>query len=208
MRDGSPFTGEPVDSNEAIMYATFCALQEHGYAGLSIQRIADQTDLSKSTFYHHFDGKEDLLLSFVEFMLREFHEIFQLESTGDPVEDLRTYVALLLGNHPVMAEVPEAVEVRSAFLELRAQAIRDPNFRAKFTEMDEQFTSRLAEILATGIEQGVFADEDPDQTAKLLLTIAQGINFQKVTRTDDPGPSLTDAFEQYIEREVMVDRRA
>jgi len=78
-----PFVGEPVDSREAIMRATYLALREYGYAGLSIQRIADESDLSKSTFYHHYDGKGDLLTAFVDFTLEEFIRIFSLESGDD-----------------------------------------------------------------------------------------------------------------------------
>ncbi|MFC6864883.1 TetR/AcrR family transcriptional regulator [Halomicroarcula sp. GCM10025817] len=208
MSEGLPFAGEPADSHEAIMRATFCALQEHGYAGLSIQRIADQADLSKSTFYHHFEDKEDLLLSFVEFMLAEFDRVFQLESTGDPAEDLRTYLALITGDHPAIAGRPEEDEVLSTYLELRAQAIRNPEFRAKFTEMDEGFAAQLSDLLADGIEAGVFADVDPDQTARFLLTMAEGSIFKNATRTDDPLPSLQESIDRYVEREILADRAA
>lgn len=205
MTEGIPFAGEPADSQEAIMWATFQALQEHGYAGLSIQRIADESELSKSTFYHHFEGKEDLLLSFVDFMLTEFTRIFQLESTGDPAQDLETYISLLLGDFPDLPNAPANDEILATYMELRAQAIRDPEFREKFTETAEGFSAQLTGLIETGVEQGVFADVDPEQSAKFLLTIADGIILQNTTRNDDPMPLLRDAIDQYVEREILAD---
>jgi len=156
MTDGIPFAGEPADSHEAIMRATFYALQEHGYAGLSIQRIADESELSKSTFYHHFDGKDDLLLSFLEFILDEFDRVFRLESTGDPAEDLKTFVTLVLGEFPSEPETPEKDEVLATYVELRAQAVRNPEFRTTFTKTDHRFTEQVAALIRDGIDQGVF----------------------------------------------------
>ncbi|MBX0323809.1 TetR/AcrR family transcriptional regulator [Halomicroarcula sp. F13] len=204
MTDALPFAGEPEDSHEAIMRATFCALQEHGYAGLSIQRIADEADLSKSTFYHHFDGKEDLLLSFLEFTLEEFDRVFKLESSGDPAKDLRTFFGLLLGDFPTAGGMPEQEDILATYVELRAQAVRNPDFRAKFTETDREFTARIAALVEEGIEDGVFRDVDPERTAQFLLTTLEGITLQNATRDDNPLPELRTAIESYMESELLV----
>ncbi len=200
-----PFTGEPADSHEAIMRATFYALQEHGYAGLSIQRIADEAELSKSTFYHHFDGKDDLLLSFVEHILDEFERVYRLESSGDPAADLRTFFGLILGDFPVTDEMPDQWEFLGAYVELRAQAVRNPEFRAKFTETDRRYADRVAAIIEEGIEQGVFRDVDPDRTAQYLLTTLDGITMQGVSRTDDPVGPMRECLEAYIADELLLD---
>ncbi|GGN93307.1 TetR/AcrR family transcriptional regulator [Haloarcula pellucida] len=205
MTDALPFAGEPEDSHEAIMRATFCALQEHGYAGLSIQRIADKADLSKSTFYHHFDGKEDLLLSFLEFTLEEFDRVFQLESSGDPATDLQTFFGLLLGDFPTVDGMPEQEDILATYVELRAQAVRNPDFRAKFTETDQKFTDRIATLIEEGREDGAFRDVDAERTAQFLLTTLEGITLQNATRDDNPLPQMREAMESYIENELLVE---
>ncbi|WP_284010058.1 TetR/AcrR family transcriptional regulator [Haloarcula pelagica] len=204
MVDGVPFSGEPGDSREAIMHATFCALQQHGYAGLSIQRIADEAELSKSTFYHHFDGKEDLLLSFLEFILDTFDQLFQLESSGDPHADLKTFVSLVLGDFPHAEELPDRDAALRTYVELRAHAVRTPEFRAKFTETDHRFTDRVSTIIEEGIEEGVFADVDPEQTAQFLLTMIDGIVLQNATREDDPVATMQESLETYIDERLVV----
>ena len=205
MSDRIPFAGEPTDSHEAIMRATFRALQEYGYAGLSIQRIADEADLSKSTFYHHFDGKDDLLLSFQEFILTEFNRIFQLESTGDPEQDIKTFVSLILDDFPDCVETPDKNAVLGSYVEMRAQAVQTPDFREKFTETDELFARQLVQIIEDGIEQGVFADVDPETVSQFMITILDGVILQNATRDDDPVSTVRDTIDEYIEQTLILD---
>ena len=203
MSDTTDLGGDPTDTHDAIMCGTYEALREHGYAGLSIQRIADETDLSKSTFYHHFDGKDDILLSFADFILAQFTRGFQTGSTGDPVADLYTFLGLTLGVHPSDGDSPDTEERLATYLELRSQAIHDPEFREKFTEMSEEYVNHLVPILQEGIDQGVFADVDPERTARFLLAIVDGIIVEATTRTDDQRPVLWDAVEAYLEESII-----
>jgi len=206
MAGDATFGGEAADTREKIMHATYAALQKHGYAGISISRIADEADLSKSSFYHHFDGKHDILLSFADYMLEDFERAMGTESTGDPVEDLYTFLNLILGVYPTERGAPDQVERLGAFLELRCQAINDPEFRQKFTENPDRYVTHLTEILEDGIEQGVFHDVDARRTATFLLTIVDGIIVEATTRTDDQREELWASLSEYIEDNVIRQR--
>jgi len=205
MSDEALLDGNPADTHEAIMMATFAALRTHGYPGISIQRIADESDLTKSTFYHHFDGKDDILLSFVEYMRDYFERGYQIESTGDPVGDLEAFVTVSLGEYPAAEGTPDADARLSTYLELRAQAIQNEAFRAEFTELSATLVDNLTEIIETGIEQGVFAVDDPRSTAAYLVATIEGINLQQTTRTDSPRSMLQAQLLTYIDTEVLVD---
>lgn len=207
MPEDTPFVGEPADSREAIMRATHRALSEHGYAGLSIQRIADEAALSKSTFYHHYDDKDDLLTSFVDFTLEEFVRVFSLEAGEDPRENLRTFVDLLICDSPdVDRDLPDDLDsILGTYVELRAQAVRDGAVRRKFTETDEAFVDQLAGIVRSGIEAGVFADVDPDATASFVVTVIGGSIFRRTTRDGyDPTP-VRDELDAYVESRLSSD---
>jgi len=201
----TPFPGEPADSREAIMRATFLALEQYGYAGLSIQRIADKAELSKSTFYHHYDDKQDLLTAFVDYILAEFTRAFSMEASDDPLENFRTYVDLILDPESIseLEDPSPATAVLGTYVELRAQAVQDETFRAKFTEIDRAFENQLAEIIADGIAAGVFRDVDPDRTAKFLLTLIAGHTFRRTTRDDDPTAKVRAEFDTYVDRTLL-----
>lgn len=185
------------DSRATIMEATFRALQKHSYADLSIQRIADETDLSKSTFYHHYEGKNDLLLSFLEFMLDSFTRSFSHIDTGDPRTDLDVFFdAILFDAHPetLMGDDPERggefadpETIRATVIELRAHSLRDPRYREQFTAADRRMRNLLASIIERGIDEGVFRDVEAERTAEALLTMAYGTLLRPQDDVDSHG---------------------
>jgi len=203
----TPFAGEPADSQEAIMRATYCALEQYGYAGLSIQRIADEADLSKSTFYHHYDDKHDLLTAFVDFILAEFSRVFSMTAGDDPTENLRTYIGLILDPESVgdVTEMSPSAKVLGTYVELRAQAVQDETFRRKFTEVDQAFEEQLTAIIRDGIESGEFRPVDPETTATFVLTLIAGHTFRRSTREDDPTEAVREEFERYMQQSLLRD---
>jgi AcrR family transcriptional regulator len=73
------------------------AVQEfcrHGYAGASIQAIADAIGINKATLYHYVDSKERLLVNVLDYahdvMIEIEHEISALDAK--PVERLRAFL--------------------------------------------------------------------------------------------------------------------
>jgi AcrR family transcriptional regulator len=183
------------------MRATYVALQEHGYAGLSIGRIADEADLSKSTFYHHYDDREDLLLSFLEYMLEEFMRLFSAGAGSTPRERLETFLDLLMGTEfppDGSGGVPPKDNVLRTYVQLRGQAAGQSAFREKFTETDLRLREQLAYILRSGIEEGAFRDVDPEATAEFVLTLAAGNIMRRATRDETPSGAVRETLDDYL----------
>lgn len=184
--DASPFVGEPADTRERIMQATFETIQEYGFAGLSIQRIAEKADLSKSSFYHFFDDKDDLLLAFLDAMLEQFG--VPLSAAGaeeDPESSLWAYVDFALYGLGGESLPPVSGEVDIAsgrpYVELRSQGTYDEDYRDRFTDIDSTMHSQLTRIIERGIDRGVFREVDPERTAEFLLTVMLGGLFRRAT---------------------------
>lgn len=189
-----PFLEEPDGTRGAIMTATYHALCEHGYANLTIQRIADQFDKSKSLLYHHYDSKDDILLDFLEFMLDEFEEHVPRDGTDTIDSHLDDVLdELVAGAVPV-----ERHEFMKAMVELRAQAVHDDRYRDHFARHDRFFQSQLADDIRTGIEEGVFRDVDPHQAAALLLTTITGSITQRATTETDISAAVREEIEAYV----------
>ena len=67
-----------VDNYTKILKATTKLMSEKGYHGTSIQMIADEVGITKSTIIHHFKNKEGILLAILE----EFVPTATREMTG------------------------------------------------------------------------------------------------------------------------------
>lgn len=52
-----------VRTRSQLAHALFSLIMERGYDDLTVQEIADRADVSRATFYLHFNDKDDLLLT-------------------------------------------------------------------------------------------------------------------------------------------------
>ncbi|MFB6124864.1 MAG: TetR/AcrR family transcriptional regulator [Halanaeroarchaeum sp.] len=188
------FLEAPSDTREEILAATYRALCEHGYASLTVQRIADEFPKSKSLLYHHYEGKDDLLLDFLSFMLDRFEETVPDADADEPAEALASLV-----NRVLAVPLPEdRREFSEAMVELRAQAAHDPRFRDHFTNSDALFRARIASIVRRGVETGAFREVDPEAMATLLVATLTGTMTQRVTGEEDVAPAVREELSRFV----------
>lgn len=183
MAPGHLFDEDSEDTETALMAATYRALCEHGYADLTIQKIGVEFEKSNSLLYHHYDGKDELLVDFLEYMLDQYEANIPFEEVEDPWAKLQGLLDHVLA--PTLDE--ERDNFTSAMIELRAQAAHDPVYREAFTRHDEIFHERLAGTVSDGIEDGRFRDVDPDDVASFLQTTFVGAMMRRVTTDAEEG---------------------
>lgn len=177
MSDGPSFLENPQGTQEEIMQATFLALCEYGYADLTIQRIGEHFEKSMSLIYQHYEGKDELLLEFLSFMLEEFDRSMPSISDDDPSTHLETIL-----DHAFSTEPPiDRQQLESAIIELRAQAIHDERYYDQFSRHDRFFQERLREVIQAGIADGTFRDVDPEIVVSFIFTVLEGVRTLRVT---------------------------
>ncbi|WP_123539313.1 TetR/AcrR family transcriptional regulator [Halosimplex salinum] len=191
--------GAGSDTPEAIMEATYRALCRHGYADLTMQDIADESDKSKASLHYHYDTKEDLLLAFLDHLYDSFTEKFA-ETEGDhAVDRLVTFVDEVL----CQSDVEGAEEFQTAYLEIKAQAPYVEAYRDQLERVDAFVRDRVREIVADGIDEGVVrSDVDPRDTAAFVATLIDGVNTRRVAIGETDG-STRNTFLAYV-RENLV----
>ncbi|CQR52774.1 MULTISPECIES: TetR/AcrR family transcriptional regulator [Haloferax] len=194
-QDGRAEELEP--AKRRIMEATYRALQKRGYGNLTTQDIADEFENSKALLYYHYDGKDELLVDFLDYVLAEFLDGLP---RGDrtPREELETLVDALLPE--TLSE--EAYRLQLSMFELRMNARHDEAYRAEYRHIDDELTAHLRDILVRGIEAGEFEAIDPDAEAELFLSILTGTRARRVTvfEPDESIESLRAAIDSHIDR--------
>lgn len=197
------FSNDPANTHEAMMEATYRALCTHGYANLTIQKIGEEFSKSKSLVYHHYDGKDELLLDFLEFMLDRFATEIIDTGADDPTDRLQSVIDLTI-TEPLSEE---RASFRRTMIELRAQAATDPAYREQFTRIERLFHDHIADLLREGIEQGTFRDVDPDQVASFLLTLIDGTMLRQTTTDDGAITSARRELEIYLQDRLIADQQ-
>jgi AcrR family transcriptional regulator len=191
------------ETRDEIMSATYRALCTHGYAELTMQDIADETELSKAALHYHFDSKQELLESFLDFLYDGF-----TERVGDPAGEtapdrLQALVDSILD--PPVEDDDERVAFKTAMLELKAQAPYDEGIRDRLQRFDEFLHGQFETALASGVEAGTIrADVDPDDAARFLVTALDGAGTKQVAVGRDPDCTRR-MLTAYIEGTLLAD---
>lgn len=191
------------DTQSAIMDATYRALVSHGYADLSISKIADEFEKSKSLLYYHYEDKDELLIAFLEHITEHFSENISVERSADPEAQLRSFFDRFL---PPTLEKDQR-EIQAALFEMRAQAPHHEEYREQFTRTDNLIRETIVEYIQAGIDRGDFREDvAPEAEAQLFLSLISGAMLERITSdVDDPVTDLRAALDHHIEASLKLD---
>lgn len=162
------------EQTEEIMEATYRALREHGYADLTIKRIADEYGKSTAAVHYYYDTKDDLLAAFLDYLLKQFVDSIHDVETTNPEERLN----LLLDG--LLVKPQENSDLLVALLDMRSQAPYKEAFSERFQQNDEYIRYMLKAVINHGIDEGVFNDVDADHVTRSLMTIVEGARTRAV----------------------------
>ncbi|MFB0515188.1 MAG: TetR/AcrR family transcriptional regulator [Candidatus Neomarinimicrobiota bacterium] len=141
---------------------------EQGYDQTPVEAIIAAVGVSKGTFYHYFKSKEDLLDALAEQVARQ-----ELERLRSIVEDRRTGALEKINQYFVGTRNLEKNSEEIAKTVLRVM-YKDENIllrhKARVRSM-ELVVPELGEIIAQGIQEGVFDVPCPERTAEMILML-------------------------------------
>ncbi|MEF8875031.1 MAG: TetR/AcrR family transcriptional regulator [Candidatus Thermoplasmatota archaeon] len=185
-----------------IMKATFRAIREHGYAELTMDKIAEEYDKCKSNLHYHYGTKENLMVDFITYLLEGFKEKV-VPDTDDPVKRLDGLIdSMLFGIGE--GEIPE--RFHAVLVELRSQAPHNEKYRKKITENDRFIHNKVKEIIEEGIEKERFKEVNPDQIATIILSTIDGGRARQISTERDVAEKAKEALDQMIESLLLKEQ--
>ena len=168
-----------------IMDGVYHALRAHGYADATMQDIADECSKSKSLLHYHYDTKEDLLVAFLDHVISDSERRIDAHADDPPAERLIQFVGWFVFE----ADAIDREAFHIALLELRTQGPFNERIREQLDRSDRLLRGTVADILESGIAEGVFRDVDVDETAALIVATLDGARTRQITlssgETDD-----------------------
>ncbi|MFC4945793.1 TetR/AcrR family transcriptional regulator [Pseudonocardia sp. GCM10023141] len=138
--------------------------RREGYRGSTMQHIADEVGLHKTSLYHHIQSKDSLLLAIAEFAmgepLQELRTLSQDESL-DEVQKLERAVYELV---MMVTQRTDSVAVFTMY----AQDIGDPD-RARFFAQQRHEYGEIFEGLVADCLRVSGCDDDPRKVSTAIL---------------------------------------
>ncbi|MUV61252.1 TetR/AcrR family transcriptional regulator [Halobacterium sp. CBA1126] len=177
---------EANDTREEIMEATFRALSEHGYKDLRVRDIGEEMELSRQVIHYHFDGKYDLLSSFLEYVIDQYEGSVAVEAEMDPRSELDARIDQCLFG-PEFEEFTHWDRMK-VYHELYAHAQHDDEHRELFEEHYARLRGSIVDVVEDGIEQGVFRDVDAERVGQLLTDVIHAARERRLALGHDDAP--------------------
>lgn len=167
----SPHPQAGSGTRRAQLVRLACTLfRERGYHGVGMRAIAEAANMQAASLYHHFRGKEDLLLEAIFVVDRDLIEE-QLPILDGPGSHPERLARLVRGHIAHMGANRDAWSV--AGRELRALP---PEKLDAVQAYRRRYQHRIAEFIAEGVRAGAFACDDPRLTTLAILDMINGLN--------------------------------
>ncbi|WP_375690493.1 TetR/AcrR family transcriptional regulator [Pseudooceanicola sp. LIPI14-2-Ac024] len=129
-------------------------INERGYRGASVERIAGELNVSKGSFYHHLEGKDDLVL---ECFQRSYGRFSQAQRRAINLPGThRDRLAACLGD---LLDI----QFEASFPLVRITALQalPTELRRIVLARSDRMATRFSGMISDGIEEGTFRPVDP-----------------------------------------------
>jgi len=146
---------------ETFLLAATRLINQRGYRGASVEKISAQLNVTKGSFYHHNDAKDDLVVACFE---RSFEVIRRVQTAGQQLPGSQwtrlSSIARTLAEHQLSDQGPL---LRSSALSALPEPIRE-----QMVEQSSRISSRFAAMISDGIADGSIRPVDPAIAAQML----------------------------------------
>lgn len=155
---------EAEPGREAFLLAATRLINQLGYRGASVQRIASELNVTKGSFYHHLDAKDDLVVTCYR---RSFDTITSAQQLADAAggshwHRLSSAVATLLDIQ--FAE-------RGPLLRTSALSSLPADARRAMVDRSDRIARRYAGTIMDGVAEGSMRPVDALIAAQMLMAL-------------------------------------
>ena len=152
-----------------VRAAALALFARHGYAAVSMRRIAGEVGVQAGALYNYTPDKQSLLFDLMKTHMDQLLAAWHAMPRGPgPLADLEGFTRFHLRFH---AQRPEAVFV--SYMELRNLV---PENFAVIEDQRRSYERELETILQSGVTQGVFDVADPRVASMAVIAMLTGVN--------------------------------
>ncbi|WP_246998375.1 TetR/AcrR family transcriptional regulator [Halosolutus gelatinilyticus] len=192
------------DTREVIMEATFRALSKHGYKDLRMRHIGEEMELTRQVIHYHFDGKYDLMSSFLEYIIDQYEGSVEVDADADPRTELDARIDQCLFG-PEFSEFTHWDRMK-VYHELYTHAQNDGQHRDIFNEHYDRIRGSIVEVVDDGIERGLFEEVDAKRMGQLITDVIHAARGRRISLGHEDAPEeARRAIDEFILDSLCVD---
>ncbi|NCP18662.1 MAG: TetR/AcrR family transcriptional regulator [Erythrobacter sp.] len=161
------YDDRPPQQNDEFMRAATVMINERGYRGASVNRIAEALNVTKGSFYHHHDAKDDLVLDCFQ---RSYDRLSKVQMAGYDVEgSYWTRLSSIL-NELLQLQFFDSMPL------LRTTALQalDSETKIDVVMRSNRLARRFAGFLIDGFGDGSVRAIDPLVASQIIMSTLNG----------------------------------
>jgi AcrR family transcriptional regulator len=150
---------QTIRSRRFLQEALVTLLQEKPYKKITISDITEEADLARSTFYAHFDTKEQLLTSYVDDLLDQFFEMIAardyIDMDAEKDLDINVRFFQIWDECCDIEEIIKAVDIDNLIL-YRFRRYWDKNYEQNASKFRPELSPALAKYINNFLAYAIF----------------------------------------------------
>jgi AcrR family transcriptional regulator len=164
-----------------LLDAARTVFAERGFAGASLDEVAEEAGLTKGAVYSNFANKEDLVLAVLDdsFNQRMDDVLSQVDMDGTLEEQARRGGALFMA----MSEQERWLDL--LWLDFVTYAARNPEFGARLAARHRESQTAIAEVMVEGSAEREWSLPMPAEKLALVVNaLGNGLAMEKLIDPD------------------------
>jgi AcrR family transcriptional regulator len=159
-----------------VAAASVLALAE-GLESLTLRRVADALGVVPGLVNHYFRSVEDLVAeAFAAAAYGETSAVFRaVEQEGTSLQRMRTLVSLLV--------TQDRDDISLLWLDAWQASRQRPALHAAVSRQMLVWQQRLADLISSGVVDGVFRCDDPPAAATRIMAVVDGLSVHAAMRS-------------------------
>jgi TetR/AcrR family fatty acid metabolism transcriptional regulator len=151
-----------------------------GPRNASMEKIAEEANISKGTLYLYFDNKEALVQEATERGHTEMANavVKAMSETSNPLLAIKSYVQSVL-------EFCDDNEILFRVMDAHPDRGGDPGAKAVDRRINE-YVDMLEGIIDQGVRSGIFRDIVPRRAARILVEATRGLVIERLRDRERP----------------------
>lgn len=183
--------GRPSDARQRLIEAARNVIFAHSYQGVSVDELCAAAGVNKSSFYHFFSSKQDLVLAAIESQWQWFEQTVLVPTFLDhipPQERILRFFDQVLERQQIQKQTSGRMRGCPAGNLTLEMSTQDELIRARVERFFQEWLSYFEQMLCEAKEQGIVPPTlDTATTAQALLAYFEGVMLLAKGRND---PSL------------------
>lgn len=161
---------------EHLVQAARQVFMRYGFKKTALDDIAKEARKGKSTIYYYFKSKDEIFKAVIEAESEIRNQTIdeQVSAVEDPQQKLRTYIFVRLLSLKKVDNYYEAIKN-----DLLDNLYFINSLRIKHLDSEVTFVKNL---LQEGIDNGVYTIQNPELTARTLVTLLQGFEVPLIQK--------------------------